>query len=134
MKTLLKFIFRLYRRDILDLAVAEFFHDIPTDIREPAITLMAEHRMKLDKLFLYQAFLLQRRIATSPKQVDLLFGMLLQVKLMRHVLETARSSAKKEKDGGMSAAELAASKEEEYLKMALGGVEKFKRSGKLSTG
>lgn len=105
-KKILRFVFNLYRDDFLDFAVEDLYKNIPRHISDQGIELIVEKKKQVEHWFLYQAFFLQRRIPKSKKGVDITFGMLLQIKLMLHMIgkhevrgdEITMTEYKKQKD------------------------------------
>lgn len=125
-KTLLKFLYKRYRGTFLDFAVEEFYGSMPKSMTEPVLTILAEKRPKLDQFLLYQAFLVQRRIAKTRKEVDTFMGMLLQIKLFMHFISTS-SAVPEEIDGAKPMAKFLEEREkiEKERSEAIEGAKKF---------
>jgi hypothetical protein len=75
---------------------------------------------------LFQAYLLQRRASSTVKDVDTVFGMLLQIKLLRHILLGTKPENNPYIDEGLSPAATAQKAQAEQLAKSLEGVKKFK--------
>ena len=110
------------------MAVAELYEDIPTSISAPVLTFVAEKRQKLERLMYFQAYYLQRRIAKVPKEADVIFGMLIQIKLFLHSVSNEKVSNIPEDTLPSSHAE-ESRQAKEALDKALEGVETFKKAG-----
>lgn len=89
---MLRLIYKIYRNKLLDLMVEDFYKDIPKDLMEPSIDFLAKGREKLEKFFLIQSYLIQRRSVSDIKNVQLYQGMLIVIKS----LLVAISKGKKE--------------------------------------
>lgn len=92
MKKLCKYLYRLYPKYFKDLMVEELLSEVPDNITAPAIEIMAEKRTKLQKWLLWQAYWLQRRNISDMESAHKVFGMLLQIKAMYHIIGNTKPS------------------------------------------
>jgi len=76
----------MFKNEFVDLMVEDFYGQIPTKVSDTAVSILSEKRNKVDQWFLYQAFVLQRRLVNNPKDASMIMGMLFQIKIMRHML------------------------------------------------
>lgn len=125
MNYLLKLIYKFHREKFLDFAVAEFYENIPKRVTDAAITILEDKRKSVDDWILFQAYVLQRRVASNMKAVDTTFGMLLQLKLMQHMISGGRISTP-DAEGTIPASAAQRDREiREELDSALQGVKHF---------
>lgn len=126
MKYLIKLIYKFHRETVLNEVVADFYKEVPKEISEPAVSILKDKRRVIDNWIAYQAFVLQRRIATNKKGIDTVFGMLVQLRVMKHLISGGVVLPEKA-DGAISikkAKELQESKKK--LDEILEGVKTFK--------
>ena len=119
-KRFLKLMYDRYPDIFHDFMVESFYSGIPQDISVSAIEVLNERRVKLEKWLLYQAYTLQRRIPGNPKANDMLFGMLLQIKLIMHML-----GPQKREPAPKTTVPIDEDTAGKWLESALSGVKKF---------
>lgn len=126
----LRGLYHIHRERFLDFAVADFYEAIPKKVSEPAITILEEKRKLIDDWILFQAYAIQRRIPRSSKGVDTTFGMLLQLRLMRHMISGGSLTMTEAEEGLLPASKAREDRErEEEKRKASEGVEAFLRKG-----
>lgn len=132
-RKLIKVLYNLYKRDVLDVVIEDFHGEIPNKVSDPALNIIGENRQKVDKWILYQAYYLQRRIASSKGAMERSFGMLLQLKIMRTMLygeemdqESKQRTNKMQKDAKSYQQKRG---QESTLDKDLQGVDKFVERG-----
>lgn len=130
MKQILKLLWKFHREKFLDFAVAEFYENIPKKIVEPALTILSEKRQKVDQLFLYQTYILQRRIARTPKEVDMIFGMLANIKLTQHMISGGKGIPEEGEDVQPASRAQEERERKEELEKAIEGVKAFQKKRK----
>jgi len=130
MKKLLKFIYKRYEKEFNDFLVEDFYERIPLKVQEPAIAILAEKQQRVQQWLRWQAFILQRRIAQNSKEVDVIFGMLLQVKILMKMVAIGDAPPEEAPDT-ISIAEVArreqARKLQEEHDKSIEGVAAFKK-------
>lgn len=129
MKKLNRILFDLNKNEFLDYVVEDLFKSIPNKVSDNAISVLNEQRTKIDKWFLWQAFVLQRRLVNNPTEAATIMGMLLQIKVMMHMLSEGVVSDELAPD--TSPASKAAAdrrrKDAEDHKKEMDGVDAFKK-------
>jgi len=127
---MINFIIRLlYKRfpvKISEVLCEEFLRDIPKEVSEPAITLLAEERVVIEKWLTYQAFLVQRRAMGDFRRADFYLGILTNIKILLKIFERRSRNGIQTKDSGEPQTIPDYKKE---LEDSLKGVEKFKKGG-----
>lgn len=91
MKWLIRYILKFHRETLLNEIVSDYFGSIPVKVSDEAISVLSEKRVRVEKWIAYQSLHLQRRMVNEPKNADVLFGMLLQAKLMNHMITGVKS-------------------------------------------
>lgn len=125
MKYLIKYLLRFHRETILTEIVGDYFNDIPKKVSDEAVTILEEKRQRVDKWVAFQAFHLQRRVVHDPAKAQVIFGMLLQLKLMSHMISGGKSIPD-EVEGTQPASSAQAEREkQEALDKAMQGVAAF---------
>lgn len=124
---LLRFLFKTNKKFFLDLTLEDLYGQIPKQVSDPGIAVLLEQKSKFDRLFMWQAYVLQRRMVFNPKEGEMLMGMLIQIKMFSHMI--AGGVATTEESAGVSSAAKAAEdrkrREEVELESAITGVENF---------
>lgn len=129
MKKLNRILFDLNKNEFFDYAVEDLFGSIPARVSDNAISILSEQRTKVDKWFLWQAFVLQRRLVNNPTEAAAIMGMLLQIKVMMHMLSGGIVSEELAPDTSPAAKAMAdrIKKEAEEHEKELKGVDAFKK-------
>lgn len=127
-------IYNLFKKDFERYATEDFFEVIPKKVSEPVMNVVPDFARKLDQMLLYHAFILQRRIARTPKEVDTVFGMLAEIRILRRVLIPAKMQNTRDGDEDLISAKEAKERREEREKLdkSLQGVDKFRKGSVAS--
>jgi hypothetical protein len=88
---MIRFLYKKFRLQFLNLLVEELLADVPDKVQAQAIELIAEKKSKFQKLLLYQAHHLQRRDVSDYKNRDVVFGQLIYIKAMLHLVNQTRA-------------------------------------------
>ena len=86
MKHLLRIIFESNKKAFLQFAVEDLFGQIPAKVSDPGVTVLMDQRAKMEKWFMWMAYVLQRRMLSNPREAEMIHGMLLQIKMMAQVI------------------------------------------------
>lgn len=82
----LKLLYRANRSTFYYFFEEEFLYDMPADVREPAMTFLAQGREKLERWALFMSKFLQHRMVTDPDKIKEYQGMMLMLRLfLTHV-------------------------------------------------
>ena len=130
MRFLIKLLYKKYRTDFLDLMVQDLLEDVPENVSEPALSILGDKKQKVEKFLLFQAAILQRRLAKNPKDAERNLGMLTQIKLWIYLLDKLKVPENTENTEGLKT--ISEYKKDEQLKKELEVVKAFK-DRKLST-
>lgn len=104
----------------------DWLKDIPETTIQPALRIHGEQRHKMQKLYQWQAYMLQRQMAFSEKDSQFLMGMLAQIRLQVSLIE--RSDAPANPDSS----NLTPMKDyTQDLNTALSGVSEFRKKQKV---
>jgi len=90
MERLIKYVLKFHREKVLNAVILDYFGSIPTNVSEPAIGFLEEKRNAIDKWLIYQSYVLQRRMVHDPKNAQVIFGMLLELKLMKQMIAAGK--------------------------------------------
>ncbi len=88
---MIKILYKIFRKKILDCVVEELIGEVPEKVTVQAIEIIAEKKAKFQKWLLYQAHYLQRRDIADIKSKDVVFGQLIFIKAMLHLVNQTRS-------------------------------------------
>lgn len=127
MKKLLRILFETHKKVFLEFAVEDLFGQIPSKVSDPGVTVLMDQRAKVEKWFMWMAYVLQRRMLNSPNEAEMIHGMLVQIKMMAHIIG-ASTVADPTTDGIKPAAKAKAdreAKEAEDLNKAQQGIDAF---------
>lgn len=91
MKFLIKYLLKFHRGVVLDAVVSDYFGEIPRKVTDNAITILDEKRVRVEQWLQYQAFHLQRQMVSDPAKAEVIFGMLLQLKIWSHMISHGRA-------------------------------------------
>lgn len=91
MKFLIKYLLKFHREIVLNEVVHDYFGEIPNKVTDPAITILDEKKQAIARWIQYQAFHLQRRMVQDPAKAQILFGMMLELKIMNQMLTGGRT-------------------------------------------
>lgn len=86
MKKLNRILFDLNKSEFFEYAIEDLFGSVPNKVSDNGVSVLREQRTKVEKWFMWQAFVLQRRLVNNPKDATMIMGMLLQIKVMLHML------------------------------------------------
>ena len=109
-KSFLKWIFKRYKMQFYDMAVADFFGDIPENLRQPSLEFLANGRNTLERFFSVQAYLLTKKAVNDGKNTDFYSGALMISKALLHAIRS--EPMEKDKTGSV----VAVQQEDETLK------------------
>lgn len=87
---LLKLIYLSYPKLFQDFLVEDLIGLVPKQIQEPSVAFLAKGKETLTKYFLYQAYIIQRRAIADVGNAERFHGMLVVMKFMLSLLETAQ--------------------------------------------
>lgn len=127
MKHLLRIIFETHKKTFLQFAVEDLFSSIPKKVSDPGITVFTDQRSKMERWFMWMAYLLQRRMVDNPLEAEKIHGMLLQIKIMLTMIGGAPATTEAT-EGVSSAAKAQADRqkrEADDLEKGLKGVADF---------
>ena len=82
----LRTLFTLNKQFFMDLVVEDLMGQVPLKVSQPVVTILAEQMSKFTKWYVWQAFVLQKRMVNNPKEANIIMGMLLQIKVNMHML------------------------------------------------
>lgn len=134
MRFLIKLLYKKYRTDFLDLMVQDLLEDIPENISEPALSILGEKKRKIERFLLFQASILQRRLAKNPKDAERNLGMLVQIKLWIYLLDKLKVPNNTEKTEDVKTVAQYQREQQEKLDKENKVIEAFKQRRKtLST-
>lgn len=133
MNYILGLLWKFHRETFLEMAVKELYADIPSKVEDPAITILSEKRDKVEKLLLFMAHGIQRRIAKTPREVDAMFGMLMNITILRFMIGKGKGVPEVAENTKPASAAQSAREIAEDLEKSLKGVEEFKKGKKQST-
>lgn len=119
---MIRFLYRIFRTRFQDLMVEEFLYSIPDRVTDPALTMLKDHRHKVERLINYQAYHLHRRMVADRKNSERYQGMLIQLALFMAMINQ-RVEQKREES---------APQDDGWFQKAMDGLTTFKK--KLSTG
>ena len=109
-KSFLKWVFKHYKMQFYDLAVQDFFQDIPENLRQPSLEFLANGRNTLERFFSVQAYLLTKKAINDGKNTAFYSGALMISKALLHAIRS--EPIPKDKSGSV----VAAQQEDETLK------------------
>lgn len=105
---------------MLDLMIEEFLGETPKDLTQKSVDFLAEKRNTIKKWLHWQAYWLQRRNITDTKNSQVIFGSLIQIKAMIHLIDESRATEEHPKLGEVKTI----SKYKEHIE----GVDKFTKT------
>lgn len=129
MRHLLRYLFKTYRQFFYDLILEDLYGQIPKNISDPGISVLAADRAKVDRWLMWQALVLQRRLLHNPQEANPIMGMLLQIKMTSFIL-SGNIIVDNKIDGLTPAAKARADREKAQtvtLESAVEGVGRFMR-------
>ena len=85
-RTILKLIFDKYRNYFFAFFVEEMVGSIPEHVQEPAMQFLANGREKMTKWILYWVNILQQRITTDKREIEVQQGMILMLKIFLNLV------------------------------------------------
>lgn len=97
---ILRFLYRRYPIKYSEIICEEFLSDVPKEVSEPAITLLAEQKETIEKWLSYQAYLIQRRSIGDIKQSNFFLGMLTNIKILLKIFDKKSKERSYKKDFG----------------------------------
>ena len=83
---ILRFLYSKYRSHFYGYFVEEMIGDIPLSVSEPAMTFLAQGKDKLQKWVLYWIQLVQMRVVTDKKDIEIQQGMILMLKIFLNLV------------------------------------------------
>lgn len=83
---ILRFIYHRYRAFFYSFFVEEMIADMPNTVSEPAMAFLGNGKEKMEKWILYWVHLIQRRIVTDKATIEEQTGMILMLKILRHLV------------------------------------------------
>jgi hypothetical protein len=127
MKHILRVLFETHKGTFLQFMVEDLYKSIPKTVSDPGVLAFADQKSNVDRWFMWMAHVLQRRLISNPKEGETIYGMLVQIKMMSHMLSGAAATT--EASEGAKPAEKARadreSRERKTLEEALQGVGRF---------
>jgi len=89
-RKLLRALYNLYRTEFYTFFAQEFIEEIPRSIHEPTMGFLANGKDKITRWCLFMASTLQKKIATTPKEIEFNTGMLVMLKLFMSIVNNQR--------------------------------------------
>jgi hypothetical protein len=87
---MLKWLYNRYKNYFWDLIVADFYGDIPETIQEPSIEFLSKARPTLERFWSVQAYNIQRRSISDPKNAQIYQGFLLNIRTLLAVVSKGK--------------------------------------------
>lgn len=126
MKFLLKYLLTFHKSQLIEAIITDYFGSIPSNVSDPAIYILQEKRTSIDKWIAFQSFVLQRKMVNDPKNTQVLYGMLVQLKLMSHMIASGGPALPENVEGTKPASVAQSAREkEESLQKHIEGAETF---------
>ena len=95
MKTfLIKLLYHTYPQEFQDCMVEDMIGRIPKDVREPSVAFLSKGKDILTRYFLFQSYSLQRKAVSDLANSERYQGMLVFMKFLLSLLETAPTQPK----------------------------------------
>lgn len=94
---LLKLIYLRYPKFFQDFMVEDMIGQIPKDVREPSVAFLARSRDTLTRFFLFQSYSIQRRAVADIGNAERFHGMLVYMKFLISLMESAPTTKTEEK-------------------------------------
>lgn len=79
---MLKFLYNRYKERFYDFLIEDFYGIIPEEVREPSIDFLQKARPSLERFWSIQAYNIQRRSISDPKNAQLYQGFLLNIRTL----------------------------------------------------
>lgn len=130
MKTLIKYLLKFHRETLMTEIIADYFNLIPQKITDEAISILKEKRPRIDKWIAFQALTLQRRMVNDPKNPQITFGMLLQLKLISHMISGGQTLQEEVENTQPSSGAQEERERKEELQKSIEGARAFKNKKK----
>jgi len=96
MKKIIKLLYRRYPKVFYECVVSDFLGTIPKAVTDNALGVFEERREKLQKWFLYQSFVIQRKAVSDIRKADFYLGMLTNIKMYLTLIENNEFQKPKE--------------------------------------
>lgn len=112
----MKYIYNLFAAKIRRELVDELMSAVPAKVRNPALRVMADNKYKMERMCMFMAHELHRKMVQDRKHSELYEGQLLQIKLFLAMIQTAEQEEKK----------TVTQKEDDVLEKARKGVSDFR--------
>jgi hypothetical protein len=93
---MLKWLYQKNKQKFWDFMVADFYADIPDNIREPAIDFLSNARPTLERFWSIQAYNIQRRSISDAKNAQIYQGFLLCIRTLLSVVSKGKTGAREE--------------------------------------
>lgn len=87
-KNFIRFLYRRYPKVFYECVSEDFLGSIPKRINENALAVFEERRETLQKWFLYQSFIIQRKAVSDIRRADFYLGMLTNIKMYLTLIES----------------------------------------------
>ena len=79
-----------------NLFVQEAISEVPENIQEPAMQFLANGKDKLSRWLLYWISIVQRRIVTDKKEIEVQMGMILALKIFYNLVQKQQKPQQRE--------------------------------------
>ena len=87
---ILKYLYNRNKQYFWDLIVADFFGDIPSKIKEPSVEFLSNARGVLEPFWSIQAYNIQRRAISDPKNAQIYQGVLLSIRTLLAIVSKGK--------------------------------------------
>lgn len=78
----MRFLFKLLEKRFEEYQLDEFVYSLPDTVTDPALRVMSDHARKFERLIVYMAYQIHRKMAADTKNTERYQGMLIGLKTL----------------------------------------------------